>query len=136
MNIMIFVLGGFLFSIYFFALINHKDILKILVSGIIEAEDLKITFQEIASQTKIFLVFILIFNLGVWLICFTQINHYLGGIGATLTFFDFVANNEVFDRLSKVPFSESNAKKIIFGFYALYILYLICLLTMMTLVFL
>jgi hypothetical protein len=130
MKVMVLVLAGAIFALYLHALRNRKEFYKVLVDGAVIVNGEPIELSQILFQARFFLIFVLCVNMGMWLLCFIYLHHGLGGAGCAISFLDFILNNEVVGRLTREPYSETGASRVLWVFYAISVLYLGCLATL------
>lgn len=126
-KVIMLVLGSLNLIMYWHGLRNRKDVKKVLMQATVEIEEEQIGFSTILRQARFFLFLVLMVNQCLWFLCFKYLSVWLGGIGAALSFTDFIYNNEILGHLSGEPYSEKAAHRILIGFYLLAIPYVLCL---------
>ena len=126
-KVIMLVLGSLNLIMYWHGLRNRKDVKKVLMQATVEIEEEQIGFSTILQQARFFLFLVLMVNQCLWFLCFKYLSVWLGGIGAALSFTDFIYNNEILGHLSGEPYSEKVAQRILIGFYLLAIPYVLCL---------
>ena len=126
-KVIMMVLGSLNLIMYWHGLRNRKDVKKVLMQATVEIEDEQIEFSNIVQQARFFLFLVLMVNECLWFLCFKYLSAWLGGIGAVLSFTDFIYNNEILGHLGGQAYSENGAQRILIGFYLLAIPYILCL---------
>ncbi len=134
MKVMVLVLTGVVLILYCYGLKNRSQFHKLLLQGSMNVDGESVHISEILGQARFLIFFVFCVNLGIWLLCFVYLSHWLGAVGCTCSFVDFIMNYEVLSKLGKSPYEEASASRVMIGFYLVSILYLCCLCTLIFLV--
>ena len=128
MKIILCVLIGIVSFLYLSALKKSSETFQYLTTGKIEIDGIEIMNKETSVQFYFFLYLVLAINIFIWLGAYHLHYKTLAMAGASLSFFDFIANNEVYNYLKTNTYLESSANNIIRLFYVIISAMLICLL--------
>ncbi|PCJ17336.1 MAG: hypothetical protein COB02_14010 [Candidatus Cloacimonadota bacterium] len=128
MKIILCVLIAIVSFLYLSSLNKSSETFKYLTTGTIDIEGLEISNKETSTQFYFFLYIIFIINISIWLGAYYLHYKNLAMTGASLSFLDFIANNEIYGYLKVKTFSEKTANKIIKLFYIIVVAMLTCLL--------